>query len=127
MNIQEKGDLLIRGIGIDIIELKRIERSLQKNSRIVERILTKEEREVFDQLKSRRRKIEYLAGRFTAKEAFAKAVGTGIGSLSFQHIQVLTNEKGAPYIQAKGYDASKIFISITHSQTYAVANVVISI
>ena len=42
-------------------------------------------------------KIEYLAGRWSAKEAFSKAMGTGIGKLGFQDLEVLNNERGAPY------------------------------
>lgn len=117
---------MIKGIGMDIIEIDRIKQSLLKNKRIVERILTPNEREVFKQLNSQRRKTEYLAGRFAAKEAFAKAVGTGIGALSFQHIEVLTNDKGAPQVFAKGYDSHKIFITITHSREFAAAQVVMT-
>lgn len=117
---------MIKGIGLDLIELDRIQQSLQKNTRIVERILTKKERKLFNQLKSTRRRVEFLAGRFAAKEAFAKAVGTGIGQLSFQHIEILPNDKGAPHLTAKGYEQNKIFVSITHSRTVAAAQVVLT-
>lgn len=117
---------MIKGIGIDLIELERIEKSIQKNARFVERILTKKERQTFEEFKNQRRKVEFLAGRFAAKEAFAKANGTGIGKLSFQHIEIVANDHGAPEIIVKGYEAEKLFVSISHSDTYAIAQVVIT-
>ncbi|MEC5424696.1 holo-ACP synthase [Virgibacillus sp. C22-A2] len=116
---------MIKGIGIDLIELKRIQNSMEKNKRFVERILTQKEKEVFISLQNSRRKVEFLAGRFAAKEAFAKATGSGIGKLSFQHIEVLPNEQGAPLVQVQGYEAYNIFISIAHSREYATAQVII--
>lgn len=116
---------MIKGIGIDIIELDRIKKSLQRNQRIIERILTPKERKYFDQLLKERRKIEFLAGRFAAKEAFAKAVGTGIGKLSFQHIHILPNDKGAPIIEVEGYESFTLWLSISHSKEYAIAQVII--
>lgn len=117
---------MIKGIGIDLIELNRIAKAYGRNARFVERILTKNEQIRFNNLTSERRKIEYLAGRFAAKEAFAKAVGTGIGKLSFQHIEVLSSENGAPTIRANGFAPEKTFISISHSEAYAIAKVIIT-
>ncbi|WP_085993429.1 holo-ACP synthase [Oceanobacillus senegalensis] len=115
---------MIKGIGIDIIELHRIQKSV-KNHKFIERILTNEERQLYEQLTRERRRVEFAAGRFAAKEAFAKATGTGIGKLSFQDMKVLPNEFGAPVIHVKNFKKEKIFISITHSKEYAVAQVVI--
>ncbi|WP_047981042.1 holo-ACP synthase [Ornithinibacillus contaminans] len=115
---------MIKGIGIDIIELERIEKSLE-NKRFVERILTERERERFLTISSHARKIEFVAGRFAAKEAFAKAMGTGIGKLSFQDIEIGNDENGAPFITVALDEAMNIFVSITHSREYAVAQVVL--
>lgn len=117
---------MIKGIGIDLIELNRIDRAITKNIRFVDRILTASEKAKYDSLYKYNRKLEYLAGRFAAKEAFAKATGKGIGKLSFQHIEVLSDENGAPKVHVPGYDANKIYISITHSKEYAVAQVIIT-
>lgn len=117
---------MIKGIGIDIIELSRIKASISKNDRLVKRVLTKNERAIYESLKRQSRKVEFLAGRFAAKEAFAKATSRGIGKLSFQHIEVLSNKNGAPQLTAKGYDTEAIFISISHSKEYAIAQVVIA-
>lgn len=117
---------MIKGTGIDIIELQRIEVAIQKNERFIERILTKVEQAKFQTLKKHSRRIEFIAGRFAAKEAFAKATGTGIGKLSFQHIEVKSDELGKPEITAKGFEAYQIFLSISHSKTYAVAHVILT-
>lgn len=116
---------MIKGIGIDLIELDRIKASMEKQKRFVDRILTENEKKVWNQLQNNHRKVEFLAGRFAAKEAFAKATGKGIGELSFKHIEVLGNEKGAPILKAVGYETASIFISITHSRDYAAAQVII--
>ncbi|HLQ71527.1 MAG TPA: holo-ACP synthase [Bacillota bacterium] len=116
---------MIKGIGLDMIELDRIDKSLQKDNRLVKRVLTEREQALFQRLATHRRKVEFLAGRFAAKEAFSKAAGTGIGTLSFQHIDVMPSESGAPHIQAIGYEHMRIFVSITHSDTYAVAQIVL--
>ncbi|HLS36577.1 MAG TPA: holo-ACP synthase [Bacillota bacterium] len=116
---------MIKGIGIDLIELKRIEASIDKSDKLMQRILTPKEQEHFQNLRSQSRKVEFLAGRFAAKEAFAKATGQGIGKLSFQHIEVLSNKNGAPIITAQGYEKEKLWISISHSETYAIAQVII--
>lgn len=116
---------MIKGIGMDLIELDRIQNSMEKNNRFVDRILTQSEKNVFTQLQNDRRKTEFLAGRYAVKEAFAKANGTGIGKLSFQHIEVTVDVNGAPSVQIKGFEEKNIFISITHSRDYVAAQVVI--
>lgn len=116
---------MIKGIGIDLIELERIKKSLEKSDRLAIRILTRNEQNVFYELGSQRRQIEFLAGRFAAKEAFSKAIGQGIGRLSFQDIEVLADQNGAPIMVVKGYEAYHVFTSITHSDHYAAAQVVI--
>ncbi|TRZ36212.1 holo-ACP synthase [Niallia circulans] len=114
---------MIKGIGIDIVELNRIGELLERKPHFADRILTERELEKYDKLQ-RKRKLEFLAGRFAAKEAFSKAVGTGIGKgLSFLDIEVGQDEKGKPYIN-KPY-AQGVHLSITHSSNYAFAQVVI--
>jgi|SRR5690625_451401 len=116
---------MIKGIGIDIIELERIKQIMKRQKRFIQRILTPNELEHFSSLPNERRKIEFLAGRFAAKEAFAKASRRGIGALSFQHIEILANKNGAPNIHAQGYETASVHLSISHSEQYAVAQVII--
>lgn len=114
---------MITGIGIDIIELNRIEEMIVRQKKFIDRILTTVEKADFEKL-SDRRKVEFLAGRFAAKEAFAKAVGTGIGKeLSFLDIEVQSNALGKPLFSKP--KSPSAHLSISHSREYAVAQVVI--
>lgn len=114
---------MIQGIGLDVVELERIERVCQRNPKFVDRILTPQEKERYYTLSSRRQ-IEYLSGRFAAKEAFAKALGTGIGThCAFTDIEVLNDQQGAPYLLFKG-EKVNAFITITHTNTVAAAQVI---
>lgn len=114
---------MIKGIGIDITELGRIKKILERQPRFPDRILTENEIERFEQLKGQR-KIEYFAGRFAAKEAFSKANGTGIGNkLSFLDIEITVDEAGKPCIIAPF--SKGVHVSISHSKEYAIAQVVI--
>lgn len=114
---------MIKGIGIDITEVARIRDILERKPRFADRILTDQERMIYSGLKDAR-KAEFFAGRFAAKEAFAKAQGTGIGeSLSFLDIEIMADHNGKPYIQ-KPFSAG-VHLSITHSREYAAAQVVI--
>ncbi|EKN71028.1 4'-phosphopantetheinyl transferase [Neobacillus bataviensis LMG 21833] len=113
---------MIKGIGIDIIELSRVREIIARQSKFVERILTINEKSKFETL-TEARKVEFLAGRFAAKEAFSKAMGTGIGKeLSFLDIEIGTDGFGKPFIVKPGIQAH---LSISHSREYAVAQVII--
>jgi holo-[acyl-carrier protein] synthase len=113
---------MIKGIGIDIIELSRIKEIVTRQKKLVDRILTENEKQTFEQLPERR-KVEFLAGRFAAKEAYSKAAGTGIGKeLSFLDIEIETDNLGKPFIAKPEITG---FISISHSRDYAVAQVII--
>ncbi|MCK6255287.1 holo-ACP synthase [Fictibacillus sp. KIGAM418] len=114
---------MIIGTGIDIVEIARIEEVCQKQVRFPDRILTEKELEAYGVLKGRRQ-AEFLAGRFAAKEAYAKAVGTGIGKhLSWQDIEITKNDNGKPVIF--GGTDKIAHLSISHSKEFAVAQVVL--
>ncbi|MBP1046809.1 holo-ACP synthase [Enterococcus sp. BWM-S5] len=112
---------MIKGIGIDIVELSRIEKIIQNRSSFVKRVLTENELEIFNQL-SLRRQIEFLGGRFCCKEAFSKAWGTGISGVGFQEIEILRDENGAPVV-TKSPHPGKVFVSISHTDTLAIAQI----
>ena len=115
---------MIKGIGLDVTEIERITVAHDRSSKFKERILTTQEIKRFEKL-SEMRQLEFLAGRFAAKEAFAKALGTGIGkSCSFQDIEVLPNEVGKPMLFFKGIEV-KGHISITHTKQFAAAQVIL--
>ncbi|WP_089969553.1 holo-ACP synthase [Lihuaxuella thermophila] len=121
---------MIRGIGTDIVEMKRIEE--MGIERLAKRILTEKEKDMMPARE--RRKLEYIAGRFAAKEAVSKALGTGIGqSVSFTDIEIVNNEKGAPLVvlpegirnRLFGDGCVRIHLSVSHSELYATAMAVV--
>ena len=114
---------MIVGYGIDIEELASIERVVARHADFAKRVLTAKEMERFNSLKDRRQ-IEYLAGRWSAKEAFSKAMGTGIGKLGFQDLEVLNNERGAPYFSQSPF-SGKIWLSISHTDQFVTASVIL--
>lgn len=114
---------MIVGHGIDIEELASIQNAVKKREGFAQRILTDKELKRFASLKGRRQ-IEYLAGRWSAKEAFSKAMGTGIGKLSFQDLEVLNNERGAPYFSQAPF-SGKIWLSISHTDQFVTASVIL--
>ncbi|MFD1706959.1 holo-ACP synthase [Siminovitchia sediminis] len=114
---------MILGIGLDLVEIERIEKLRKRQMRFPERVLTEGERQVYETLPENR-KTEFLAGRFAAKEAYAKALGTGIGAqLSFHDIEIVADELGKPHIIRP--TSEKTHLSITHTKAYAAAQVIL--
>ncbi|MGY3765521.1 holo-ACP synthase [Vagococcus vulneris] len=114
---------MISGIGIDVVELERIEKIIETNRSFIVRVLTPKELEKFDTLKIKRQK-EYLGGRFACKEAFAKAYGTGIGKVTFQDIEILSESNGQPIVTKSPF-VGNVFVSITHTDQVAMAQVIL--
>lgn len=113
---------MIKGIGVDIIEISRIHNLIRKQAKFADRVLTPNEKRRFDGL-SPNRQAEFLAGRFAAKEAYSKAAGTGIGKeLSFLDIEIDNDLAGKPVVVKP---EGMIHLSISHSRDYAVAQVII--
>ncbi|MGY3723923.1 holo-[acyl-carrier protein] synthase [Granulicatella balaenopterae] len=113
----------ISGIGMDAIELSRVREVWERNGRFCERILTANELEIFHSLKGVRQ-LEFLAGRFAAKEAYSKAFGTGIGArLSFLDIEVLWDELGKPIV-TKGPFRGQVHLSLSHTKETAFAYII---
>lgn len=114
---------LIYGIGIDLIEISRIKTLLKRQKKLPERILSKDELTKFENFSHEQRRAEFLAGRFACKEAFSKALGTGLGKhVSFQDINCQNDELGRPFIQFEGF---KVHVSITHTENYAASQVIL--
>ena len=121
---------MITGVGIDVIHVKRMER-WQENSRLLERYFHSEE---LDTVKSRGDGAALsLAARFAAKEAFGKALGTGLANLILKDIMVINTYNGRPEIKLVGTakealeksDANRVHISLTHERDNAIAMVVL--
>lgn len=116
---------MIFGNGVDNVELARIEQAMTRRVRFAEQVLTENEWTKWSNLTSSHRKIEFLAGRWAAKEAFAKAYGTGFGKLlSFHDLEVANDELGKPYFVKQPFDG-QVHLSISHSNLEAIAFVVL--
>jgi holo-[acyl-carrier protein] synthase len=123
----------IYGIGSDIVDINRIKKAL-KNKNFKKRIFSSQEIKFIN---SKFNKTASYSKRFAAKEAFSKAIGTGIsGGVSFKDISIMNDKSGKPYIMLLGKTKSivegiikkkyKIFLSISDEKNYALATVVIS-
>ncbi|GLR25913.1 holo-ACP synthase [Limnobacter litoralis] len=91
---------MLRGVGCDLVSVPRIAKALEQGgARFLARILTPLECAEYERrsAQSQKRGLSFLASRFAVKEAFSKALGTGVGGdFSFQDLSVLNDEKGAP-------------------------------
>lgn len=114
---------MIRGIGIDMVELSRIEKIIENKSSFVQRVLTCNEYDLF-QVLPRKRQVEFLAGRFACKEAFSKAWGTGIGSVGLRDVEILKEDSGAPKVTKSPHEGN-VFVSISHTDTFAIAQIIL--
>lgn len=116
---------MIIGLGIDMTEIERIESLLNRKPSFIDRILTPKEKEMMPTATNRRR-AEWVAGRFAAKEAYSKALGTGIGEhCSFQDIEITRLPSGKPMITGPHAYNQIAHVSITHSLHHAMAQVII--
>jgi holo-[acyl-carrier protein] synthase len=113
--------------GVDLIETSRIADAIERHAeRFLSRVFTDYE------LNECHGRVTSLAARFAAKEAVAKALGTGIGDVSWQEIEIRSDEKKAPYVVLSG-EGEKLAkqlgllnwsISLSHTESHAIAFVV---
>lgn len=113
-------------IGIDIISIKRMQSLVNRfGEKALKRFLNENEIKIA-------KNINTIAGFWAAKEAFSKAIGTGIGKdCSFLDIEIYKNKLGMPLIKAnptilKAFDIKNISLSITHDDGFAVAAVLVA-
>jgi holo-[acyl-carrier protein] synthase len=117
--------------GIDLVDCSRIEAlATRHGERFIDRVFTKGEH---DYAKKNKNYIERLAGRFAAKEAVLKAIGTGWrGKITWTDIEVINNSLGQPQVYLSGrvkviaeqLGITQMSISITHTTDFAIASVV---
>lgn len=123
---------MIVGLGLDLIELARIRAVYERHKdRFVARILTQAER---DYVLRYADPVPSLAGRWAAKEAALKALGTGLaGGVGWHDVEILPDERGKPVLKlhrlaaerAQSLNADAWHVSITHSAVFAAATVVL--
>ncbi len=124
--------MTILGIGIDIVQVERIETALNRfGERFLNRVFC--EAEIF-YCQSMKRPAVHLAARFAAKEAVSKAFGTGIGrEMGWRDIEVLRDDRGRPTIAlynagmttARLRGVRQVLVSLSHTDSYAAANAII--
>lgn len=122
---------MIVGLGLDVVELSRIEKIWNRYGfDFAKKILHERELDTFPSKKP----LTYLAGRFAAKEAISKALGTGMSKgIGFTDLCVINQESGQPQtilfgaakVVMQDLGASKILVSITHSKDVAAAVAII--
>jgi holo-[acyl-carrier protein] synthase len=123
---------MILGIGTDLCEVGRIEKALERfGERFAARVLVPKELEVF---RRRRKRAAYLAKRFAAKEAFSKALGTGIHfPVNWHNVWVVNDRSGRPVLEfsrplatlLKRRGIDKVHVSLTDEVGMACAFVVV--
>jgi len=126
---EEGGMAVVRGIGIDIIEIERIEKALEKNKKFLYRIFTPKEIAFFSENHFRKNQI---AGNFAAKEAVMKALGTGLRGFCWKDIEIDRDALGKPIVVlhnhaekiAEKKNIESLLVSISHSKQYAVAQAI---
>jgi holo-[acyl-carrier protein] synthase len=119
-------------IGTDIIDIQRIADAIERQGdKFVQRILTQSE---ISEYQARGHSVSFLAKRFAAKEAIAKALGTGIGrGISFQHMIISNNAEGAPQVELQDNAAerltqlggSQVLLSLADEKHFALAYVIL--
>ena len=122
---------MIVGTGVDLVSVKRIQESVQRHgTRFLSKVFTQDE---IEYSRGRAREFEHLAVRFAAKEAVLKAFGTGAADgVTLRDVEVVNSPNGKPDIvlHGKAYDfaqergVTRIHLSLSHADEYAIAQVV---
>ena len=114
---------MIIGVGIDVVDIARFGATLERTPALRERLFTPEERGL---------PLQSLAARFAAKEAVAKALGTGIGEFAWRDIEIGRDERGQPTVtlhgpaqaRAQTLGLTHFALSLSHTRDHAIAFVV---
>lgn len=115
---------MIRGLGIDLTEIDRVKRLAKRHPQYIDRILTPREKKQYEEY-SNQRAAEYLAGRWSLKESFSKAWGTGIGKqVGFQDIEIIDNELGAPVVTKSPFNG-QVHASVSHTGQLVMTEIIL--
>lgn len=121
---------MIAGIGTDITEVGRFEKWV-KNPEMLERFFNEKECGFSGSIASQ---CQHYAARFAAKEAFSKALGTGITGFNLKEVYITKDSEGKPLLNIEGAALSimkerlgecNVFVSLSHEKEYAIAFVVL--
>lgn len=117
-------DIMIKGIGVDICDIRKLKTAIKRNSKFVTRVFSDAE---IKYCKTKKNNILHFAGKFAAKEAFIKAVSNK--SIKLPDIEIINDKNGRPDIKLtqkikqilKKKKAKRINLSISHTDSTAVA------
>ncbi len=120
---------MIRGLGVDIVEIDRIKKALLKYEKFEKRIFTQDESKY---CQSKQEPAHHYAARFAAKEAVSKALGTGRAGMKWTDIEVKRDSKGKPFISLSGGAAKlanengicDVEVSLSFNKSNAVASAI---
>ncbi|HSJ47010.1 MAG TPA: holo-ACP synthase [Euzebyales bacterium] len=123
--------MAVVGVGVDAIEIARVERALARTPSLVDRLFTEAE-QAHCTLRDGRGRAARFAGRFAAKEAVAKALGTGVVGFGFRDIEIVSDGEGAPRVVlaaaatvvASRMGIARVHVSLSLTTTVAVASAV---
>lgn len=121
---------MVVGVGTDLIEIARIRRAIENNPHFLDRVYTEKE---IAYCRRKKNPWQSFAARFAAKEAVGKALGTGLGRIGLQEIEVVNDAGGQPCIVLYGTaqelavsrNVQHVHISLSHSEAYAIATAVL--
>ncbi|HSX14075.1 MAG TPA: holo-ACP synthase [Chlamydiales bacterium] len=115
---------MIKGLGTDIVEISRIRESIERHGQyFLNRLFTQKEQDYCNKFQD---PVPHFAGRFAAKEAISKALGTGFGAeLSWHDIEIVNDERGRPRVHLREEAKGTIHLSISHCVSYATATAIL--
>ena len=124
--------MAVLGVGVDVVDIDRMQRTVRRTPRVLQRLFTTGE---LARCTSRCGDLRFggLAARFCAKEALAKALGTGLRGFGWRDVEVVNDELGKPSVRLHGPAAavaaargvSAVHLSLSTSESLAIANVVL--
>jgi len=121
---------MIKGVGIDLVEIERIKRAIDNNGKFLERVFTKEEITKGEKKKDR---YQFYGAHFATKEAVMKALGTGWRKgVRWRDIRIIHNNDGKPEVKlvgktkeiARSLGIDEVLMSMSHTKKYAIAQAI---
>lgn len=124
LKVLKRGGNVIAGIGIDVTELGRIKDAIAKHPQFAKHVLTSAELKQFQQFHGQRA-VEYLGGRWSLKESFGKAMGTGIGrTVNFQNVEIIDQANGRPVVTKSPF-GGRVHVSVSHTDKIVMTEVLL--
>ncbi|AIG65003.1 holo-ACP synthase [Weissella tructae] len=117
---------MILGHGVDVQSITAVAKVVERQARFPATILTTAEMALYDRKRGKHQN-EFLTGRFSAKEAFSKAIGTGMSQgLGWHDLEIVTGESGEPvFVKYPNQEEIRVHVSISHSADTVFTSVIL--